>query len=89
VAYSFVGRWFRLEGCGLLNEREGSRFLVCILRFLFALRCSQVTPQTEIRAGLTTWVRVIPTSLRMCPVANSNILQAAMAYIVRHIQFVA
>ncbi|KAH9015923.1 permease family-domain-containing protein [Lactarius pseudohatsudake] len=27
VAYSFVGRWFKLEGSGVPNERQGSRFL--------------------------------------------------------------
>ncbi|KAI9456036.1 permease family-domain-containing protein [Lactarius psammicola] len=27
VAYSFVGRWFKLEGSGVANERRGSRFL--------------------------------------------------------------
>jgi len=27
VAYSPVGRWFRLEGCGHPKEREGSRFV--------------------------------------------------------------
>ncbi|KIL58597.1 hypothetical protein M378DRAFT_170416 [Amanita muscaria Koide BX008] len=26
IANSFVGRWFLLEGCGLPNERQGSRF---------------------------------------------------------------
>jgi len=28
VATSFVGRWFKLEGSGVTNERRGSRFLV-------------------------------------------------------------
>ncbi|KAH9979530.1 permease family-domain-containing protein [Lactifluus volemus] len=27
VAYSFVGRWFKLEGSGVDKERDGSRFL--------------------------------------------------------------
>lgn len=30
VADSFVGRWFKLEGCGHPKERIGSRFTVCL-----------------------------------------------------------
>ncbi|KAF7298171.1 hypothetical protein HMN09_01038900 [Mycena chlorophos] len=44
-----VRRWFRLEGSGHPKERVGSRF-----SFL-----------TEIRAGVTTWVRINPASARL------------------------
>jgi hypothetical protein len=41
VAYSFVGRWFKLEGSGVDKERDGSRFLVCSFLFVFSCSCSQ------------------------------------------------
>ena len=34
VADSFVGRWFKLEGSGVPNQRRGSRFLVRIWSIL-------------------------------------------------------
>jgi hypothetical protein len=69
VANSFVGRWFKLEGSGVAKERQGSRFLVCALTSpSLALHRSQVTTQTEIRAGVTTWVRATRT---YTDVANS------------------
>ena len=69
VADSFVGRWFKLEGSGVAKERESSRFLVCPITFPFlAHRRSQLTTQTEIRAGLTTWVR---RNTDTCPVTNN------------------
>lgn len=69
VADSFVGRWFKLEGSGVAKERQGSRFLVCALPSSFlVLHSSQVTIQTEIRAGVTTWVRA---TRRYTDVANN------------------
>ena len=35
VALSPVGTWFRLEGCGHPEEREGSRFLVSCVEIHF------------------------------------------------------
>jgi hypothetical protein len=56
VALSPAGTWFRLEGSGHAREREGSRFLVCLS---FRVQSTQTnTFQTEIRAGVTTWVSV-------------------------------
>jgi hypothetical protein len=37
VAISFVGRWFKLEGSGVANERRGSRFLVCTLQLTYSI----------------------------------------------------
>jgi len=72
VADSFVGRWFQLEGSDAANEREGSRFLVRTAQLLlFALHRSQVTTQTEIRAGITTWVRATRANTDIRPVANN------------------
>lgn len=55
VALSPVGTWFRLEGCGHPKERVDSRFLVRRDQVFVIERYSK-HPQTEIRAGLTTWV---------------------------------
>jgi hypothetical protein len=55
VALSPVGTWFRLEGCGHPNERIGSRFLVSYEE-THTLKGIISIPQTELRAGLTTWV---------------------------------
>lgn len=71
VADSFVGRWFKLEGSGAANERQGSRFLVCPLPLpSLAPHRSQVAPQTELRAGLTTWV-CTTRNTDICPVVNN------------------
>ncbi|KAM6499733.1 purine transporter [Amanita muscaria] len=61
VADSIVGQWFLLEGCGLPNERQGSRFtwvlLTSLLRSIVFLHLRGVQ-QTEIRAGMTTLIAV-------------------------------
>ena len=55
VALSPVGTWFRLEGCGHPKERTGSRFLVSYDGDSRFKGCSKPS-ETELRAGLTTWV---------------------------------
>lgn len=55
VALSPVGTWFRLEGCGHPKEREGSRFLVSCDGDSQFKSCAK-SLETELRAGLTTWV---------------------------------
>ncbi|KAM6499737.1 hypothetical protein JOM56_005245 [Amanita muscaria] len=63
VSDSIVGRWFLLEGCGLPNERQGSsvhgsRWVLLtslLLRSIVFLHL-RGAQQTEIRAGMTTWV---------------------------------
>lgn len=52
-----MGKWFQMEGSGAHRERLGTKFTVSsVLKNGRVLTIYSTYLQTEIRAGLTTWV---------------------------------